>query len=165
MPELDSPAARAPSEGRGDEAGPAAGVRRRPAAGRLKRLARRVVGSGLYSSAWSAYSLARGGDELREPFPLRHKITAWRHGFLSFSEALYDFPRNDRRDYVDDYMRLYRCNRLNPVPQFFDHKFLQRSVLLGKGFPQPETVALIFRNDILLNPFDEVARYVTVEEF
>jgi len=165
MPELDSPAARAPSEGRGDEAGPAAGARRRPAAGRLKRLARRVVGSGLYSSAWSAYSLARWGDELREPFPLRHKITAWRHGFLSFSEALYDFPRNDRRDYVDDYMRLYRCNRLNPVPQFFDHKFLQRSVLLGKGFPQPETVALIFRNDILLNPFDEVARYVTVEEF
>ena len=164
MPELDSPAARAPAAGPAFSAPPPEPMPRRPAAGPLKRLAMRMVGSRLYSSVRSAYWLARG-PELREPFPLGYKVNAWRHGFLSFSEALYDFPRNDRRDYIDDYTRLYRCARLNPAPQFFDHKFLLRSVLLGKGFPQPATVALIFRNDILLNPFDEAARYVTVDEF
>ena len=112
------------------------------------------------TSLRSIYRLTREPGEVREPFPLGHKLTAWRNGFLSFSEALYGFPENDRRDYVSDYTRMYRCNRLNPAPEFFDHKFLLRSVLLQKGFPQPETVALVSGEDVLLDPFAEGTSYL-----
>ena len=128
---------------------------------RLKRLAAKAVGREVYSSARSVYKLARWGQERHEPFSLRHKAYAWSHGFLSFSTALYDLPRNDPREYVNDFTRLFRASRINPAPQFLDHKFLLRSVLLGKGFPQPETVALVYRSDILIHPFDGSNRYLS----
>jgi hypothetical protein len=133
---------------------------------RLRRMAKSVVGHDLYASARSVYWLARG-EELRTPFPLRHKINAWRRGFFADSAIVYDLGRNDPRDYVSDDMRR-RCSRINPIPNFFRNKLAFRSVLLTRGFPQPDTVAFLAGGNIVLNPLGQPAvgpsRYVDAEE-
>lgn len=115
---------------------------------------------GVLTSLRSLYWLTREPGERREPFPLRHKLTAWRHGFLSFSEALYGFPDNDRREYVNDFTRLFRCGRINPLPEFLDHKLMLRAILVRKGIPQPETIAVVFADDVLLDPLAESTSYI-----
>ena len=132
---------------------------------RARRLAARVMGSGVYESARSIYRMAQNPEERVARFPLGQKLAAWRQGFAVDSALLYDFARNDPRDYVSDYARLHRCATINPAPQIFDQKLLFRSFLLLRGFKQAETVALASNGDILLDPLSRQARYVPAARF
>jgi hypothetical protein len=128
-----------------------------------RALARTIVRPRLWAAARSIYHLARG-EELRAPFPLTHKLTWWPRGFRADAAAVYDLTRNDWRDYVSDYTRVYRCVTINPARAFFDQKLMLRAFLLSKGFPQTETVALIDRGHVLLDPLSEKPRIVPGHE-
>jgi len=120
----------------------------------FREVIRRLVRPGLWAAARSVYHLARG-EELRAPFPLRHKLAWWPRGFRADTAAVYDLGRNNWRDYVSDYSRIYRCVTINPARAFFDQKLMVRAFLLARGFPQPETIALADRGHVLLNPLSE----------
>lgn len=98
------------------------------------------------------------------PYSLFDKLYWWRRGFMAESAALYDFPRNDPADYVNDYIRRHRCKKINPVPALFDHKLLMRSVLLQHGFRQAETIAVITSGAIQLHPFSDQRRWASAAE-
>lgn len=133
---------------------------------RARLLAARLRGSGVYESARSIYRLARNPEEREAGFPLGQKLAAWRHGFAVDSALLYDFTRNDPRDYVGEYRRLHRCSQINPSNEFYNHKLMWRSFMLSAGFPQAETVALLADSQVLAFPFDPARRrYISVAEF
>jgi hypothetical protein len=132
--------------------------------GALQRALRRLVGTDAFASARSVYRLSQTSDR-KAPFPLTYKLGAWRHGFYADSMALYDFPRNDWREYVSDYTVRFRCGKINPEPQFFHQKLMLRTLLLHKAFAQAETVAVVAAGRIQLKPFDDDARYVSPAEF
>jgi hypothetical protein len=133
------------------------------ATGRLKSVLLNAVGPDLYASARSIYQMWR--RDRHSPFPLTSKVRAWRHGFQAESAALYDFPRNDPRDYVSEYQRSYRCSKINPENDIFRLKLMWRSFMLNMGFPQAETVAVVTAHDILMHPFSDRRRYVSYGEF
>ena len=56
-------------------------------------------------------------------------------------------------------------HRLNASREYFHHKFAFRSVLEHAGVAQPETIALIAHERILLNPLRPDRRYVTAHEW
>jgi len=131
---------------------------RRPATG--------AAGQSLYASLRSLYRLWQNPEQRRAPFPLAHKLASWRLGFHADSAAIYDLSRNDPRDYVNEYMRKYRCSRINPCNEFFTHKLMWRSFMLNLGFPQAETVSVVAEGSVLMYPFDaERRRYVSPAEF
>jgi hypothetical protein len=109
------------------------------------------------------YHLARG-DELRAPFPWRDKLTWWPRGFRADTAAVYGLGRNDWREYVSDYTRVYRCVSINPARAFFDQKLMLRAFLLAKGFPQTETVAFVERGFVLLDPLSESPTQISTHE-
>jgi hypothetical protein len=129
----------------------------------LKSLARRTLGPQVYSGARAVFRLARGG-ELRAPFPVTYKLDWWRRGFHADMAALYEFPQNDWRDYVSDYMRFQRCISINSTKQLFDQKPVFKSFLIANGFPQAQTVALISRGEILMHPFGSAPQWADAGE-
>lgn len=140
------------------------GERRPTPSERLRELARRVAGANAYASARHIYRLARG-EELREAAPLKRKLAAWQRGFLVHTAALYDFPRNDPRQYLSDYALVHRCARINPAPEVFNQKLLFRALLQARGIPQPDTVAVLSGGDILLHPLGADSRYLSPADF
>ncbi|MBA3258238.1 MAG: hypothetical protein H0T68_02080 [Gemmatimonadales bacterium] len=103
--------------------------------------------------------------ELQAParLPLFRKLGMWRRGFYSRSALIYEFPRNDAREYISDYTHLVRCWRLNAWQAIYDHKLALRAFLLAMGFRQAETVAYIHAGRVLLDPFTPAARTVRLE--
>jgi hypothetical protein len=136
----------------------------RRSGGLLRRLIHGAVGSSAYTSARAIYRLV-DRRERQTPFPWRHKLASWSRGFRADTAAVYDFPRDDWRDYLSDYARIHRCADINPAPEIFDHKLLFRSFLLMKGFRQAETVAVVSNGDFLLHPFADEPRYLGAAEF
>ena len=67
-------------------------------------------------------------------------------------------------DYINDDVLEDRCTKLNASREYFHHKFAFRSVLKHAGVAQPETIALIAHERILLNPLGPDRRYVTARE-
>jgi len=122
------------------------------------------VAAPVFTGARAIYRLV-DRDERRAPFPWRHKLAWWPRGFRADSAAVYDFARNDWREYVSDYARIHRCKDINPAPQIFDQKLLFRSFLLHAGFKQAETVAVAAHGDFLLDPLSREPRYVRGAEF
>jgi len=118
---------------------------------RLYRLLRR--------SQWAATT------EMRDRrFTWSEKMRSWRHGFLADSAALYDFPRNDWREYLSDYVRENQGVLINGAPGLFDQKLMLRSLLLRHGFAQAETFALIGRADAQLDPLGIATRLVSLAQ-
>jgi hypothetical protein len=140
-----------------------AAARRASPTALLKRAFRLAVGGPVYTGARYTYQMWR--RDRGAPFPLKTKLDAWRRGFLADSAVLFDFSRNDPRDYVSDWQLLYRCNRINPVNVFFRHKLMWRSFMLNMGYKQAETVALVTAQHILLDPFGQGRRYVSPADF
>src|SRR5688572_21480620 len=130
---------------------------------RLRGLARTFVRPGVWTAARSIYRLAQR-EELRAPFSWRHKLTWWPRGFRADTAAVYDLTRNDWRDYVSDYTRVYRCANINPARAFFDQKLMLRAFLLAKGFPQTETIALVEDGRALLDPLSDAPTQVGAHE-
>jgi hypothetical protein len=128
-----------------------------------RALARTLVKPRLWAAARAVYHLARK-EELRAPFPLRHKLAWWPRGFRADTAAVYDLGRNDWREYISDYTRVYRCVTINPARAFFDQKLMLRAFLLARGFPQTETVALVDRGHVLLDPLSEHPATTTPQE-
>ncbi|MBA3346031.1 MAG: hypothetical protein H0T44_12190 [Gemmatimonadales bacterium] len=95
--------------------------------------------------------------------PLSRKLALWRRGFFSKSAILYEFPRDDERQYVSDYTHLVRCWRLNARQSIYDHKLALRAFLLAMGFRQAETVAYLHKDRVLLDPFTPEVRAVRLE--
>ena len=124
---------------------------------------RAIVRPQLWASVRSVYHLARK-EELRAPFSLRHKLTWWPRGFRADTAAVYDLAHHDWREYVSDYTRVYRCVNINPARAFFDQMLMLRAFLLAKGFPQPETLALVDRGFALLNPISDVPMQISTHE-
>ena len=123
---------------------------------------------GSYAAARSVFRLARGA-ELRAPFPLRHRLTSWVHGFSAQNAAMYeltsrDFARGERSAYLTDYARKYRCAALNPERSHLDNKLVLRALLMNRGIAQPETVALIAGGHVQLHPLSADPRYVSARE-
>lgn len=114
-------------------------------------LARALVRPRLWAAARSVYHLARG-EEFSAPYSWKHKLTWWPRGFRADTAAVYELTRNDWRDYVSDYTRIYRCATINPARALFDQKLILRAFLLAQGFPQAETVAYVERGHVLLQP-------------
>jgi len=135
------------------------------APGRKKPFALGAIGASLYTGARSVYRMWKDPEERRAPFKAADKLAAWRHGFAADSAVIYDFSRNDPRDYVSEYLRSHRCNTINPFNRFFTHKLVWRSFMLNVGFPQAETVAVLSHGYVLMYPFDEGRRrYVSPAE-
>lgn len=141
---------------------PEAAVNIRPAPSGLKGVLSRALGPlryrALRQTQWAA------ATEWRDPrFTWSRKAWAWRRGFTADSAALYEFPRADWREYLSDYVRENQGVLLNALPQFFDQKLALRALLLHHGFRQAETVALIVRSDVQLDPFSEQSRMTTLQ--
>jgi hypothetical protein len=128
-----------------------------------RALVRTIVRPRVWSAARSVYHLARR-EELRAPFPWRHKLTWWPRGFRADTAAVYQLGRNEWRDYVSDYTRVYRCVGINPARAFFDQKLMLRAFLLAKGFPQAETIALADEGHVLLNPLSGHPTQISTHE-
>jgi hypothetical protein len=124
----------------------------------------RSYGTRLHRIASAVYYLWRGECRARTALPLARKLYLWRHGFLTDALELYDLSRNDMRDYVSEYARRTKCQAFNEHPEFLDHKAVQRCMLLAQGFLQPDTVALLARGRVLLNPFSETVCNVSLAE-
>jgi hypothetical protein len=103
-------------------------------------------------------------DDRHARAPLARKLRWWRHGFRVGSAALYEFPRADPRDYLSDFAALHYLKQLNPGYALFRHKAIRRALLLAAGFPQIETVALVWKRRIVLHPFTPDAHSVAVAE-
>src|SRR5688500_10902917 len=136
----------------------------RRSGGLLRRLMLGSIAAPVFTSVRAIYRLV-DRDERRAPFPWRHKLAWWPRGFRADSAAVYDFARNDWREYLSDYARIHRCKDINPAPQIFDQKLLFRSFLLHAGFKQAETVAVAAHGDFLLDPLSREPRYVRGAEF
>jgi hypothetical protein len=95
---------------------------------------------------------------------LSEKLRWWPRGFRVQSARLYGFPAADPGEYVPDYIVGYRYGEFNPAEAFFDHKAARRAMLLAMGAPQVETVALLWRGRVVLQPFTPAHRAVTLEE-
>src|SRR5919202_2602037 len=139
---------------------PDSGVRVLPGSPTLAAL--RARGKRMYRMAGAVYYLWRNERRARTRPPLVQKLRMWRHGFLADSLELYDFSRNDMRDYVSDYAYHTTCRAFTAYPEFFDHKAVQRAILLAQGFCQPETVAILAYGRARLNPLCAAACSVSV---
>ncbi len=95
--------------------------------------------------------------------PLSRKLRLWRRGFYSRSALLYEFPRDDEREYLSDYAHPVRCWRLNAWQAIYDRKLALRAFLLAMGFRQAETAAYIHGGRVLLDPFTPAARTVRLD--
>jgi hypothetical protein len=129
----------------------------------VTRALQAALGPRLYrlvrQSQWAAMTEARD-----RRFPWSEKVRAWTHGFLADSARLYDFPQNDWREYLSDYIRENQGVLINGAPQFFDHKLMLRSLLLRHGFAQAQTFALIGRADAQIDPLGPATRLVSLAE-
>jgi Sugar-transfer associated ATP-grasp len=128
---------------------------------------RRVLTAALGARGYRALRQAQWAavTEYRDArFTWAEKLWAWRRGFLADSALLYDFPRNDWREYLSDYVRENGAATLNPVPQFFDQKLMLRALLLRHGFAQAETFALIGRLDAQLDPLGPDRRLASLAD-
>lgn len=131
---------------------------------RLRSAALKLLGRDRCLAAIGVYRLARG-RELRAPYRLDQKLAAWSRGFRVETAKLYEIDRNDPRDYVNDYQRLHRCLRLNPVPELLDNKLFLRVLLNTRGHAQAETVGLVERGGALMMPVSPDARHVSAAAF
>jgi hypothetical protein len=118
----------------------------------------------LYQTARSSYAWFKHERKARTGLPLGRKFDMWRRGFFAESATIYDLPRNDPAEYLSDYQHFVRCGRINSWEGLYQRKLGLRSVLLAMGFRQAETMAYIHQRQILLSPFAENARYVSLEE-
>src|SRR4051812_16419326 len=118
----------------------------------------------LYQTARSSYQWAKHERKANTDLPFRRKLEMWRRGFFAESAAIYDFPHNNPRQYLSDYQHFVRCGRINSWEGLYQRKLGLRSVLLAMGFRQAETMAYIHQRQILLCPFADHARPVTLEE-
>jgi len=98
------------------------------------------------------------------PYSLGRKLKWWRRGFLAESADIYDFQNNDPREYISDYARLSRCERLNPLPAIYNQKLWMRTFLRAKGFAQPETIAVLHGTDVQMHPLSESPVTVTLPD-
>ncbi len=85
--------------------------------------------------------------------PLAEKLRWWPRGFRVQSARLYGFPAIDPGDYVPDFIVSYRHDRFNPAEALFTHKLARRAMLLASGAEQLETVAVLWRGRVVLQPF------------
>ena len=131
--------------------------------GALKSVAFRVLGPRGFATARSLVRLAR--DDWHAPYPLTHRLKAWRHGFFADTYLLYDIEHNNAADYINDFTWAYRCSRLNDSLTYFRHKLAFRSILLHAGLKQAETLALVAQGRFLLNPLSSNPCYVSANEF
>lgn len=122
-------------------------------------LADRVLRSRSHKVARALYKMWKYERSIPTPVPFFRKLRLWRDGFLSESDVLYDFARNDSQDYLSDFVRRSRCRDLNPRNDFLNHKLVLRALLLAFGFPQAETLALVMGSRVLIDPFGAMARY------
>ena len=123
-----------------------------------------VLGARNYLNLTSAYGWLKHETRSRADIPLRQRLRTWQRGFFAESAALYDLERNNPDEYLSDFTRATRCREINPHNEFFVHKMVLRSFLLAMGFRQPETVALLFRGQILSDPYGSNSRDIKPEE-
>jgi len=126
--------------------------------------ARKLLGTDRYHRLWSAYRWLKHERAAAPKLQLKAKLKAWRRGFYAESSLLYDFARHDPGDYVSDLENIRMSGRINSWEGFYDHKLGLRAYLLGKGFPQPDTVAYVFEGRILANPLSPREIYITPQE-
>jgi hypothetical protein len=140
-----------------------AGTTRRPRVSGLRRVLTAALGPRMYhalrQAQWAATS-----DFRDRRYSWSEKLWAWRRGFTASSAALYDFPRQDCREYLSDYVRENQGVTINAVPQVFDQKLMLRAVLLHHGFAQAETVALVGLADAQLDPLGPGSRLASLSE-
>jgi hypothetical protein len=86
----------------------------------------------------------------------------WRQGFFAESAILYDFPRNDPREYLSDFQQ-FRCDAVNADNGLFKYKLRLRALLLAMGFRQADTVACVHGDRVLERPFSGRGRCVSPE--
>lgn len=125
----------------------------RATGGTARALINAVVGPQLYRSVVSVYRLGRG-DELRAPYPIAEKMSAWRRGFRVEQARLYGLEETGVGNYITDYQRLHRCSKLNAQPELLDNKLMLRVALRSRGHTQADTVAFISNGVALLRPIE-----------
>jgi hypothetical protein len=118
----------------------------------------------LYQTARCSYQWAKHERKAHSDLPLKSKLQMWRRGFFAESAAIYDFPRNNPRQYLSDYQHFVRCSRINAWEGLYVRKLGLRSLLLAMGFRQAETIAYIHQRQILHQPFSDTAHYIPLKE-
>jgi hypothetical protein len=118
----------------------------------------------LYQIARSSYHWAKHERKARTGLPFQTKLAMWRRGFFAESATIYDFPRNNPAEYLSDFQHFVRCGRINAWEGIYTRKLGLRAILLAMGFRQPETLAYIHERRILVDPFSDAARYISLDE-
>ena len=129
----------------------------------------RVLGPRTFSALRSRVRMARtlvrmARMDWEAVQPIGVKLKAWSNGYRTDSFLIYNVTNETNNDYVNDDVLENRCTKLNASREYFHHKFAFRSVLKHAGVAQPETIALIAHERILLNPLGPDRRYVTAHE-
>ncbi len=90
---------------------------------------------------------------------------AWRAGFRSNHVKLYDLYNADVSEYVSDFVRIFRCLNINPVPELFNNKLLLHDVLHARGFATPQVMAVVEKHGVTIDPLGPGRRRATLAEF
>lgn len=125
---------------------------------------RLLLGGEAYSTMRASWKWLKHERRAHAPVPLRRRVDMWRRGFFAESAVLYDLPRNDPRDYVNDFQYHRMIGRVNEWDGLYNHKMALRAFLLAMGFRQAPTVVYLLEGRIFAEPFTEQARYVTPAE-
>ncbi|MBA3346029.1 MAG: hypothetical protein H0T44_12180 [Gemmatimonadales bacterium] len=125
---------------------------------------RLFLGGKGYSTLRAGWKWLKHERRAHVPVPLRQKFEMWRRGFFAESAVLYDLPRNNPRDYVNDFQYHRMIGRVNEWDGLYNQKLALRAFLLAMGFRQAPTVAYLLEGRIFAEPFTERARYITPAE-
>ncbi|MGI9040174.1 MAG: sugar-transfer associated ATP-grasp domain-containing protein [Gemmatimonadales bacterium] len=125
---------------------------------------RLLVGGEAYCTLRAAWKWLKHERQAHVAVPLRRKVEVWRRGFFAESAVLYNLPRNDPRDYVNDFQYHRMIGRVNEWGGLYNRKLALRAFLLAMGLRQAPTVAYLLEGRIFAEPFTERARYITPGE-
>ena len=79
----------------------------------------------------------------QERIPIANRVRCWIHGFYADKNLLYDFDTYSPTDYVSDYARNVRTDRINePYKYLIGDKWVAPLILHGLGGPVPHTYAV-----------------------
>ncbi|HUR94371.1 MAG TPA: sugar-transfer associated ATP-grasp domain-containing protein [Gemmatimonadales bacterium] len=105
-----------------------------------------------YGTAEAAYNWLRHEVRTRARVPLSRRLGLWRRGFFSDSDLIYGFANEDHGTYLSDYQHL-RVNSSIQWNWLYKHKLAFRGHLLALGVRQADTLACVYHDRVLLQPF------------
>jgi len=116
-----------------------------------------------YGTAEAAYNWLKHEVRTQARLRLSRRLGLWRRGFCSDSALIYGLGDEHGTSYLSDYQHL-RVNSSSAWNWLYKHKLAFRGHLLALGVRQAETLACVYHDRVLLQPFSETPRSAGPEE-